>query len=212
MQILLVDDDCINHKIASQILNRWGLSVTLATSGEQAIEMLENKCYDLVLMDIHMPGMDGTETTDKIRSQGDAYYKTVPILACTASNLADSKEKAEKLGMNDYVGKPLIPEELHCKINQYIYALLLDPRPLKIKFDLYADSDPEFKLELITLMISNLRELQYASYRSFYKEDAGIFNTIAHRLNQPCSSLTISSWTILSMRLRIYYSFAVPQQ
>ena len=182
MNILLAEDDLINQKIATQLLTRWGFSVKVANDGREAVDLISEKCYKLVLMDLNMPVMDGAEATRTIRAFDDPYFKSVPILAYTASTLADSREKAQKMGMNDYVAKPLLPEEMHCKINHYVLSPSLDPRPLKIKFDLYADSEPDFKSELVELMISNVTELQYACYKAFYTGEAKLFQTISHKI------------------------------
>jgi CheY-like chemotaxis protein len=182
MQILLAEDDMINQKLVLQLLNRWGIDVSLANDGYEAIAQMEKTRFNLLLMDLNMPGLDGQETTKIIRSRHDSYFRNIPILAFTASPMADSKEKAEKMGMNDFIGKPLNPEELHCKINHYILSPAIECRPLKIKFELYADGDADFKTELVLLMISNLRELEFASYKAYYTGDARLFQTITHKV------------------------------
>jgi len=182
MQILLAEDDLINQKLVLQLLNRWGIDVAIANDGYEAIAQMEKNRFDLLLMDLTMPGLDGRETTKIIRANSNPYFRSIPILAFTASPIADSKQKAENLGMNDYISKPLSPEELHCKINHYLLLNSLEARPLKIKFELYADSDSDFKQELIMLMISNLHELQQASYRAYYANDAKMFQTITHKV------------------------------
>jgi CheY-like chemotaxis protein len=182
MHILLAEDDLVNQKIAFQILTKWGIEVTVAKDGTEAVAMMHDKKFNLVLMDINMPVMDGCEATQNIRALHDPYFKTVPILAYTASSLADTKEKAEKLGMNDFVSKPLSPEEMHCKINQHVLSSSTEFRPLKINLHLYADSDIDFKIELVELMVSNLRELQYASYKAYYDGDPRYYATISHKV------------------------------
>lgn len=182
MNILLVEDDAVNQKIASQFLMKWGINVTVANDGLEAINLLHQRIFRLILMDINMPEMDGCEATQNIRSIEDPYFKNIPILAFTASTLADSKEKAEKLGMNDFIRKPLDPEDMHRKINYYMIYDLIESRPLRIKFELYADSNPAFKMELISLMISNLRELQHASYKSYYTGELKLFQSSSHKV------------------------------
>ncbi|MBT1701886.1 response regulator [Chryseosolibacter indicus] len=182
MNILLVEDDAINQKIASQFLRKWGLTVTIANDGREALNILQQRIFGLILMDINMPEMDGCETTHTIRSSQDPYFKNIPILAFTASSVADTKEKAERLGMNDFVKKPLDPSDMHNKINHYILSEYIESRPLKIKFELYADSDTTFKQELIALIISNLRELQEASYKALYSQEINLFQSKSHKI------------------------------
>lgn len=188
MHILLVEDDVVNQKIAQQILTKWGIRMSVASDGNEALDLLNSTIFDLVLMDLNMPFMDGMEATKCIRSGNHMTSKHVPILAYTASTLADSKQKAEELGMNDFVSKPLDPEEMHCKINHYILSSRVSTRPLNIKFELYSDSDADFKLELVELMINNLRELQRSFYRAFYSSDPTIFQRICHKVK---STLTL---------------------
>jgi CheY-like chemotaxis protein len=129
-----------------------------------------------------MPVMDGCEATSRIRSLADPYFQNIPILAYTGSSIADSKEKAEKLGMNDFVSKPLNVADMHFKISQYLLPMTLDGRPLRLKLDLYADNDPEFQRDLVLLMITNLRELQQASYKAYYADDVRALQTVVHKV------------------------------
>jgi CheY-like chemotaxis protein len=210
MQILLAEDDMINQKLVLQLLNRWGIEVSLANDGYEAIAQMEKVKYNLLLMDLNMPGLDGHETANIIRSRQDSYFKNIPILAFTASPMADSKEKAEKLGMNDFIGKPLNPEEMHCKINHYILSPAIECRPLKIKFELYADSDADFKSELVVLMISNLRELEYASYRAYYSGDARLFQSVTHKVKSTLILLDDQEFTYAVDDLK--YAFTIAEK
>jgi CheY-like chemotaxis protein len=183
MHILLAEDDLVNQKIALQLLTKWGIEVTIANDGNEAIDLIRKNKFNLVLMDLNMPVMDGCMATQHVRASDDPYYQNLPIIAYTASPLADTKEKALSLGMNDFISKPLSPEEMHCKINHYVLTPTLECRPLRIKFDLYTDSnDTDFKTELVSLMMSNMRELQHASYKAYYAGDARIFQTISHKV------------------------------
>jgi CheY-like chemotaxis protein len=181
LKILLVEDNIINQKVANQFLIKWGLQVTIANHGKEAVELiLHNKHYNLVLMDLNMPEMDGYEATAYIRSLNDPYFKNIPILAFTASSLADSKEKAQQLGMTDFLAKPLNPQEMYSKINQYMMDENL--RPLTIKFDAYNDGEVIFKLNILDLMISNIRDLQQALSNALFKKDIKAYKKAAHKV------------------------------
>jgi len=117
--ILLVEDNPINQLVTSLLLTKWGHHVTIANDGKEALEKIQNKNFSLILMDINMPVMDGCETTLHIRELKDPHFKTLPIIAFTTSPMADTKEKARQMGMDDFLSKPLDPEEMHRKINQY---------------------------------------------------------------------------------------------
>jgi CheY-like chemotaxis protein len=120
INVLLVEDDVINQKVASRCLMRCGLDVTIANGGFEALQLIRQKHYSLILMDIQMPDMDGCETTTRIRALDDPYYKTVPIIAFTSSTPEETWQRAALHGMNDFLSKPLDSKEMMSKINQYI--------------------------------------------------------------------------------------------
>jgi CheY-like chemotaxis protein len=198
INILLVEDNLINQKVACQFLVKWGMNVTVANHGKEALELLHRNRYHLILMDLQMPEMDGCEATRNIRAQQENYFKVVPIIAFTASSLADSKEKAEKLGMNDFLTKPLNPEEMHNKITRYIMeSLSEDDRPLQLNFEAYAE-DADFKLSLITLIIGNIRELQQATYKAFYAREVQAFKSVSHKVKSSLILLNDEEFTTLT--------------
>ena len=120
VKILLVEDNVINQKLANLCLSKWGMGVTIANHGKEALNLIQSRDFQLVLMDLQMPEMDGYESTARIRAMEDPYFKTVPILAFSASSMIDSREKAMAFGMTDFVNKPLLVEELQDKINTYV--------------------------------------------------------------------------------------------
>ncbi|NRF39230.1 PAS domain S-box protein [Pedobacter foliorum] len=111
-KILVVDDNEINILIASRILSKWGFDLDFARNGKEAIEKVMSKTFDLIFMDIQMPGIDGFETTSIIRELNDEYFKSVPIIALTASTLQDENSKFKACGMNGHILKPFKPEEI----------------------------------------------------------------------------------------------------
>ncbi len=113
-KILLVEDNELNQEIATYILRDAGFIIEVANDGDVAVEKMkqaESGQYDLVLMDIQMPKMDGYEATQRIRALNNGYCSAVPIIAMTANAFAEDKEKAFAVGMNGYLSKPInIPE------------------------------------------------------------------------------------------------------
>ena len=120
VKILLVEDNLINQKVASYTLTKQGAIVEIANNGKEAIIMLEKKKYDIILMDIQMPEMDGFETTQYIRNSIKESISQTPIIAMTASALVSERVKCLALGMNDYISKPFRPKELYEKISLQI--------------------------------------------------------------------------------------------
>ncbi len=116
-KILLVEDNQINQLVVAKMLRKLGMDVVTANNGLEALDCFEIAYFDLVLMDIQMPEMDGYRATAEIRKQTDARKRDVPIIALTASAFLTEKEKAKLFGMNDHVGKPFGPEDLLDKIS-----------------------------------------------------------------------------------------------
>jgi len=113
-RVLIVEDNITNQMIAKELLNPLGLTVDQAYNGEQAIKMTSQNEYNLILMDLHMPIMNGFEATGKIRESSN-----VPIIAMTADAIEGVKEKCIAYGMNDFISKPFIPEEFIKKMYAY---------------------------------------------------------------------------------------------
>jgi len=109
LTILLAEDNLINQKLATRILNKLGYSVDLANNGVEAVGMLQNKEYDMIFMDMLMPEMDGLEATSMIRSGSDRQPQ---IVAMTANALPEDREACFKAGMDDYISKPIKLDEL----------------------------------------------------------------------------------------------------
>lgn len=116
VNVLLVEDNIINQKVAAKILTNLEASVEVARHGREAIDFLKNKHYDIILMDIQMPEMDGYEATKIIREQMGSAIGSIPIIAMTASALIADREKCLIAGMNDFIAKPFQAKELYEKI------------------------------------------------------------------------------------------------
>jgi CheY-like chemotaxis protein len=115
LHILVAEDNKINQVLMRKILSKWKARFAFADNGLKALEKLKAEKFDLVLMDIQMPEMDGYEATVEARKMGGDYEK-IPILALTASTLQQDKDEAFRKGMNDFVIKPFNPDELYNKI------------------------------------------------------------------------------------------------
>jgi CheY-like chemotaxis protein len=111
VRVLLVEDNDINAKLADALLSRKGYDVTWAMSGQESIEKVEEEEFDLVLMDIQMPGMDGIEATAEIRKFRSS--RELPVLAMTAYTDDDLKERMENAGMNGIIKKPIKADILY---------------------------------------------------------------------------------------------------
>jgi PAS domain S-box-containing protein len=158
MKILLVEDNDINRLYAKSILKNWNCYVDIAENGLVAVEKVKNNSYDVVLMDIQMPVMDGYEATRAIRSMGDDKCH-VPIVALTANATKVDVERCLASGMDDYLPKPFTPDDLHRKIVDDLKIKPTHPQPSdsskkKPSFDLsYLRSISNDNEEFITEMM-----------------------------------------------------------
>lgn len=120
LHVLVVDDNQINRLLISKVLSRWGITMEFAENGQQAVDKIESDHnLDVVLMDVHMPVMDGVEATRIIRSKSEPFYQQLPIIALTASMLISEINEIQACGMNDYVLKPFDPKALYDKLAKY---------------------------------------------------------------------------------------------
>ena len=118
LKILLAEDHPVNQRLAVRLLEKAGASITVAESGRQALEILEKRSFDLVLMDIQMPQMDGIEAAMIIRERENNTGQHVPIIAMTAHAMAGDKQRCLEAGMDDYVSKPINTKELFDAIDR----------------------------------------------------------------------------------------------
>ncbi len=117
-RILLAEDNALNQQVAVELLTEAGLVVEVAENGKIALEKVAEDSYDLVLMDMQMPEMDGETATIEIRKDG--RFADLPILAMTANVMEADRERTREVGMNDHIGKPVDPEELFEKLARWI--------------------------------------------------------------------------------------------
>ena len=117
-RVLLVEDNGFNQQVAMELLAAMGVQVTLAVDGQDALEAVKSRAFDLVLMDLQMPVMDGYEATRRLRE--DPACAHLPILAMTAHAMAQERERCRVLGMNDYITKPINPGDLAATLARWV--------------------------------------------------------------------------------------------
>jgi PAS domain S-box-containing protein len=210
-KILVVEDMELNQFIARHIMESWGFEVSMAGNGSQAINMVKQNDYDLILMDIQMPEMNGMVATRLIRKLSDPQKANLPIIALTGNSLNTDSEKYIAAGMNDYLAKPLSEAKLFQVIsanlkNDNINSINMktnefsEPVPVSNQklYDLstireISGGDEEFVQTMVSLFIdtvpSNLKELNAA----LQNKNWDLVSKMAHKLKSTLDSMGIHS-------------------
>lgn len=198
IQLLLVEDNEINRVIASQLLRKWNIETTYAENGLVALEKLKTQQYDIILMDLKMPKMDGYEAARAIRDIDDPYYQNVPIIALTASATTEAKNKVFANGMNGFTTKPFKPEELfqtiaeHLNFNLVVQSVSLKGYELNEKIAQFCEGDEDFKQSLTDLYALSFKELKSEYRTALEQKDTRKISFTIHKHTTTISLLELS--------------------
>ena len=190
---MLAEDNAVNQRLAARILEKRGHTVVVANNGLEAIEWLRKDTFDLVLMDVQMPEMDGLEATAAIRNLEKETGDHIPIVALTAHAMKGDRERCLNAGMDFYVSKPIQPQELIEVIDSltqsYDEGSLSDSKEMTTTqvFDLHEamdrlEGDQELLLELIELFFEQSPMLMSEIQSAIERSDADQLYKAAHSL------------------------------
>ena len=188
LKILVAEDTPFNQKFIQRLLDRWNHQTTIVNDGRQALEALENDSYDIVLMDVQMPVMDGYTTTRKIRNLTSAI-RNIPIIALTAHAIKGDRERCLEAGMDEYISKPIDSEILFNVIEKLTVppgkagasddvSLALDEELLLKAFD----GDWNFLKEVVDVFLSDYPGLLDDLHRACKAGDSETLMRTAHSL------------------------------
>jgi CheY-like chemotaxis protein len=122
-RILLVEDTPVNQRLGQALLGKRGYQVSLAADGLEALAAFDRELFDLILMDMQMPNMDGLEATRRIRDRELPGDRRIPIIALTANAMQSDRERCLAAGMDDFVAKPFRADEMFAVIEKYLAAV-----------------------------------------------------------------------------------------
>ncbi len=183
LEILLVEDKPMNQKLATVLLEQKGHKVTTAVSGKEALEALKAQRFDLILMDIHMPEMDGLEVTKRIRTCEVEAVRDIPIIAMTAYAMKEDRDRCLQAGMNYYVSKPINPEELY-----YALSIVMEGRMQKTVQHSSLPAGLDEMLARIDGNIELLGELMDLFFQDYYQDMAKLKESMT---NKDIQTLTV---------------------
>lgn len=211
MKVLLVEDNDINRLYAKSILHQWNCNVDIAENGLVAIEKIKYNFYDVVLMDVQMPVMDGYEATRAIRIM-DSHMRHAPIVALTANATKTDIEKCLSSGMNDYLPKPFTPDDLYQKIagemNIKVQKRTAGKKieaPARSGFDLaylrsISDNNHEFLREMIDTFVQSMPPVLKEMQQSLQEQDWRKLSRLAHQIKPSFSLLGMEA-----LRKTVFY-------
>ena len=208
-RILLVEDNDINRLYASTILKKWECKCDEAVNGEIALELLRKNNYDLVLMDVHMPVMDGLEATQIIRKSFKPPKRDIPIIAFTANAIQGEKEDYIEIGMNDYIAKPFTPDELHSLISRYYKGAnriseqpLFTPPYANLSYlKSISDGNKEFLKDIISTFIKQTPALLSEMNEATTNSDWQLLGDLAHKIKPNLTLLGITQLSTLVLSI-----------
>ena len=192
LNILVVEDNQMNQMLMRHLLSSWNVAFTIAPGGLEAIDALKQTNYDLVLMDIQLPGLDGYATTRKIREE---LGSQVPIIAMTAHAMKGEKEKCIRIGMNAYIAKPLHEKDLLELIAQFInhHTALADAEMHELQMinldylRAIGGGKSDFVNKMVAQFLMQGKRDLHALENSFEREDYDLAKSVAHNLKTTVS-------------------------
>ncbi|MDX6382031.1 MAG: hypothetical protein QOI57_3055 [Rubrobacteraceae bacterium] len=218
--VLVAEDNAVNQKVATMMLERLGYRVDLVTTGIKALEALSHTTYAAVLMDVQMPEMDGYEATAEIRRREEREGRRTPIIAMTANAMQGDREKALEAGMDDYVSKPVKSEELDAVLERWISqstatsspeeetdgaaTLEVNKAPLdqSILEGLRELGDQELLKELAELFLKEVPLQLEALREAIEGGDASSVERMAHTLKGSCGNMGVTRMSTICAELQ----------
>ena len=216
LHILVAEDSVVNQTLAARLLERCGHTVVVVSSGAQALAALEAQCFDVVLIDVQMPEMDGLEATASIRAQEQSTGDHIPIIAMTAHVMQGDRERCLEAGMDDYVAKPIQAEALFAAIERLLpdaipalsKASPPGEAPASALFDQAAtwrrlNGDRDLLREVVDLFCQTCTELSEAIDRAIEKQDAVRLRQLAHTLKGEASNFGAATTVAAAWQLEM---------
>jgi len=176
-EVLLVEDNAVNQKLVNVLLRKLNYAVTSVANGQEALQELQKRSFDLILMDIQMPVMGGIEATETIRKEEERTGRHVPIVAMTAHAMAGDRERMLAAGMDGYISKPIRFDELFRTIEGFAPAAVDVPALLE-----GVNGDKTLMAEMVQVFESDVPELLARIQQAILEQNSGALREAAHAL------------------------------
>ncbi|WP_108868694.1 ATP-binding protein [Aquimarina aquimarini] len=205
MKVLVVEDNKMNQFFIKQLFSNWNMIIDIADNGKIALEKIEHSEYDLILMDMHMPVMDGPETAERIRKSDNTKTRQTPIIACSADVFPESKKRATASGMDFYLTKPLSEKALEeILLSLQVKKQLLAPEAFNT--DIFCDlsflkktfdNDPKVIQEVLQIFIDETPQDYQKLKQAVINQELNIIKGIAHKLKSSYRTIGLHNETEL---------------
>ncbi|HEY1986045.1 MAG TPA: response regulator [Terracidiphilus sp.] len=214
LKVLLAEDNLVNQKLASRLLEKRNHSVTVVANGKEALAALKRDTYDLVLMDMQMPEMDGFEAVSILREQEKITGKHQPVVAMTALAMNGDREHCMSVGMDGYLSKPIRTQELDEMLERY-YVPKEDISKISIRNEVSngpveisqlldrIDDDRALLAELLDIFRREYPDNQRAAERAIDARDAAELERVGHTLKGALGNLSATNAASLASQLEI---------
>ena len=198
VSVLVVEDNLMNQKLITRVLDTWGCVYKVANNGQEAVNMTSRVKYDLILMDIHMPVMDGCTASINIRGNNKNPNQATPIIALTAAAMMDERTRVLNAGINAFYTKPFSPKELKQEIIEFLSkegTIVIDKPDMSnitINFDYLNDfgaGDPEFIRMMVETFLEEAPKTLDNLHSSYHAQDWETVYRSAHSLKPNYMSL-----------------------
>jgi signal transduction histidine kinase/DNA-binding response OmpR family regulator len=219
---IIADDDEYNRKLIQHILEKWKLNFTIVQNGEEVLKAIEKKEYHLLLLDIHMPGMNGFEVAKRIRSSKNSKIRKLPIVALTATVEKEEQKKSSEVGINDLLSKPYTEAELYSKLTEILKIdkvrgkkniKVLKPQlrttekeeTMSEFDDLYSlsNNDKAFVEDMLQMFVVNTKKDLINIKSAFTKKNWKELAELAHKIKAPCKHLDAKELSVLLKQLEL---------
>lgn len=213
LKILLAEDNEVNQLLAKGILHFWGLEAKIAVTGFEVLELLEQEDFDLVLMDIQMPGKNGIEAAGEIRRLKNPRKSNIPIIALTANALKGEEKKYKEVGMDDFLTKPFSESDLFEVIERVLRKegsferktennfIEMDNTVMEVSEKLYdfklleeiAAGNTDFLISLAKIFLATIPENSRDMVAAANSGNWDLVSKLAHKLKSTVDSMSIGS-------------------
>jgi signal transduction histidine kinase/CheY-like chemotaxis protein/HPt (histidine-containing phosphotransfer) domain-containing protein len=201
-RILVAEDNPVNQKVTVRMLERLGFAADVVGTGQEAAAAVRRDRYDAILMDGQMPGMDGYEATARIR-EFEGFVRRTPVIALTAGAMRADRERCLAAGMDDYVAKPMSPEQLEAVLSRWVPKAGPLAQPLAppvetvaegpvdwtMVSDLVALTPPDFLAELLVLFFRDAATALTDLRIAWREDDRASWARVAHKLRGSCATV-----------------------